>query len=38
MRTLAFKHIAKESDLAGANLIRNSIGETDLDDILRRLR
>ena len=37
MRALALKHTAPESDLAGADLIRNSIGEIDLDDILRRL-
>ena len=37
MRVLALKHTAPESDLAGADLIRASIGETDLDDILRSL-
>ena len=37
MRVLALKHTAPESDLAGADLIRDSIGETDLDDILRGL-
>jgi len=34
MRVLALKHTTPESDLIGADLIRNSIGETDLDDIL----
>jgi beta-phosphoglucomutase len=37
MRVLALKQTAREADLADADLIRNSIGETDLDDVLRRL-
>ena len=37
MRVLALNHTASESDLAGADLIRKSLRETDLDDILRRL-
>lgn len=37
MRVLALKHTAAESDLANADLIRKSLRETDLDDILRRL-
>jgi beta-phosphoglucomutase len=38
MRVLALRHTASESDLAGADLIRESLRQTDLDDILRRLR
>jgi beta-phosphoglucomutase len=37
MRILALRHTAPEADLAKADLIRPSLGETDLDDILRRL-
>jgi beta-phosphoglucomutase len=37
MKVLALCQTAQASDLAGANIIRPSIGETDLDDILRRL-
>ena len=37
MRVLALKTTAPEADLAGADLIRESLRETDLDDILRRL-
>lgn len=37
MRVLALRHTAPEADLARADLVRNSLGETDLDDILRRL-
>ena len=37
MRVLGLTHTATEADLAGADLIRKSIGTTDLDDILRRL-
>jgi len=37
MRVLALKHTAAEADLAGADLIRESIAEIDLDDVLRRL-
>ena len=37
MRVLALRHTAAESDLAGADIIRESLRETDLDDILRRL-
>jgi len=37
MRVLALKQTAPESDLAGADLIRESLRETVLDDILQRL-
>jgi len=37
MRVLALKHTALEADLAGADIIRESLRDTDLDDILRRL-
>jgi len=37
MRVLALRHSASEAELAGADLIRASLAETDLDDILRRL-
>ena len=37
MRVLALKHTAAEADLAGADLIRESIRATDLDDVLRSL-
>ncbi len=37
MRVLALKHTAPESDLAGADIIRESFRDIDLDDILRRL-
>jgi beta-phosphoglucomutase len=37
MRILALTTTAPESDLAGADLIRKSLLDTDLDDILRRL-
>jgi HAD superfamily hydrolase (TIGR01509 family) len=37
MRVLALKHTAPESDLAGAEIIRESFRDTSLDDILRRL-
>jgi len=37
MHVLALKHTAPESDLAGADIIRESFRDTDLDDILRRL-
>ena len=37
MRVLALKHTALEADLADADIIRESLRDTDLDDILRRL-
>ncbi len=37
MRVLALKHTVPESDLAGADIIRESFRDIDLDDILRRL-
>ena len=37
MRILALRHTAPEADLAKADLVRTSLRETDLDDILRRL-
>jgi beta-phosphoglucomutase len=37
MRVLALKQTASASDLAGADIIRESFREVDLDDILRRL-
>jgi beta-phosphoglucomutase len=37
MLVLALKHTAPESDLAGADIIRESFRDTNLDDILRRL-
>jgi HAD superfamily hydrolase (TIGR01509 family) len=37
MRVLALTHTAPETELEGADLIRESLRETDLDDILRRL-
>jgi beta-phosphoglucomutase len=37
MRVLALTHTSSELDLADADLIRRSLRETDLDDILRRL-
>jgi beta-phosphoglucomutase len=37
MRVLALTTTAPAADLAGADLIRESLRETDLDDILRRL-
>jgi beta-phosphoglucomutase len=37
MRVLALKHTAPESALAGADIIRESFRDTNLDDILRRL-
>jgi HAD superfamily hydrolase (TIGR01509 family) len=37
MRVLALNHTAADSDLAGADLIRKSLRDTDLDEILRRL-
>jgi HAD superfamily hydrolase (TIGR01509 family) len=37
MRVLALKHTAPEADLTGADIIRESFRDTNLDDILRRL-
>jgi beta-phosphoglucomutase len=37
MRVLALTTSVSEAELVGADLIRKSLGETDLDDILRRL-
>jgi HAD superfamily hydrolase (TIGR01509 family) len=37
MRILALKHTARAPDLAGADIIRESLRATNLDDILRRL-
>ena len=37
MRVLALKHTSAEADLAGADLVRESLRETNLDDVLRRL-
>jgi uncharacterized protein YjbI with pentapeptide repeats len=37
MRILGLTTTATEADLAGADLIRTSLRDTDLDDILRRL-
>jgi beta-phosphoglucomutase len=37
MRVLALTTTLSETELAGADLTRKSLGETDLDDILRRL-
>ncbi len=37
MRVLAVKHTASEPDLAGADLVRASFADTDLDDVLQRL-
>jgi beta-phosphoglucomutase len=37
MRVLALTQTSDKADLAGADLIRESFGECDLDDILRRL-
>lgn len=37
MRVLAVTHTATRADLSGADLIRPSFAETDLDDVLRRL-
>ncbi len=37
MRVLALKHTVPESDLVGADIIRESFRDIDLDDILRRL-
>ena len=37
MRVLALKHTVPESDLSGADIIRKSFRDIDLDDILRRL-
>ncbi len=37
MRVLALTTSVSDADLAGADLIRLSLAETDLDDILRRL-
>jgi beta-phosphoglucomutase len=37
MRVLALRHTAPAADLAGADIIRESLRDTDLDDILRRL-
>lgn len=37
MRVLALTHTATEADLAAADIIRESLGKTDLDDILRLL-
>lgn len=37
MRVLAIAHSALPADLAKADLVRNSLAEIDLDDVLRRL-
>ena len=37
MRVLALRHTAPEADLARADLVRDSLQATDLDEILRRL-
>jgi beta-phosphoglucomutase-like phosphatase (HAD superfamily) len=37
MTVLALCHSARPDLLAGADLVRNSIAEIDLDDVLRRL-
>ncbi len=37
MRVLALTTSVSDAELAGADLIRKSLGDTDLDDILRRL-
>jgi HAD superfamily hydrolase (TIGR01509 family) len=37
VRVLALRHTAPASDLAGADIVRESLRDTDLDDILRRL-
>lgn len=37
MRVLAVAQTASEGELAGADLVRRSLAETDLDDVLRRL-
>ena len=37
MRVLALCHSASANDLRGAEIIRNSLAETDLDAVLREL-
>ncbi len=37
MRVLALAHTARDTVLAGADIVRRSLADTDLDDVLRRL-
>jgi beta-phosphoglucomutase len=37
VRVLALRHTSSASDLTGADIVRESLRDTDLDDILRRL-
>jgi hypothetical protein len=38
MRVLALSQSAAQAELAEADMVRKSLAETDLDDVLRRLK